>query len=216
MRRNARPTLSGILVFSDLPPHSAEPSLPQQLRRPLPSIHQEGPQRPQNHPAIQDRHFRPGPAGLQIPAGSARVLLRLERLPESSASRQSLEIEQNRPLGEGKAGRRGCGRGGLGGPPKRSRPPRAFRRGLLCARPGSLATPASGPLPAPPPPRTLPPHAADLWLGTRRSLVVPGRRSSAAYSRFPQAPGAHGFRSAGRGAGGNAGAEARSCHGDAR
>lgn len=61
------------------------------------------------------------------------------------------------------------------------------------------------------------PHAADLWLGTHRSLAVPGRRCAVAHSLFPQAPGAPGFRSAGRGAGvwGGAG-EAPSCHGDAR
>lgn len=152
----------------------------------------------------------------QVVRENRRIPPRLARLPEPSASRQSLEIEQNRSVGEGRAGRRGCGRRRLCGPPKCSRPPRPFRRGLLCARPGCRATPASRPLPAPPPPRTLPPRAADLWLGTRRSLLVPGRRSAAAYSRFPQAPGAHGFRSAGRGAGGNGGAEARSCHGDAR
>lgn len=67
-RGMCNPALGRIQVFSDLPPHSAVPSLPQQLGRPLPSIHQEG----RRGPATLDRHFRPGPAGLQIPVGGAR------------------------------------------------------------------------------------------------------------------------------------------------
>lgn len=54
------------------------------------------------------RHFRPRLSQLQVPAApaprSALSHLRPKRIPELSARRQGLEIEQNRLMGEGEGG----------------------------------------------------------------------------------------------------------------
>lgn len=136
-------------------------SSPQELRGPT-SSSQHSPRRAAEapeHPTAQDgapRDYKPQKAVRE----SHRIPPRLERLPEPSASRQSLAMEQNRPVGEGRAGRRGRGRRRLRGDPEvRSPPPPPppFRRGLLRARPrrrplpGRCAptrAPSSNPAPA--------------------------------------------------------------------
>lgn len=52
----------------------------------------------------------------QVVRENRRIPSRLERLPESSASRQSLEIEQNRPWGRGKQAGEAAGAGGSADP----------------------------------------------------------------------------------------------------
>lgn len=187
----------------------------------FPASTAKGRRGPRTPVSTQDGHFRPRPAGLQIPEGRAReprIPPRFKRLPERSASGQSLEIEQNRSVGEGRTYRRGRGRERLGGLPKRGRPPSPpFRRGLLRARPRRRTTP--GPRPPRPDPRPLlePCPRTPLTSVSGPTAASPSRADAApsltASSHKPPARTASGPQDGGRGWGAG---EAPSCHGDAR
>lgn len=173
------------------------------------------------------RHFRPRPAQLQVPAApaprSALSHLRPKRVPELSARRQGLEIEQNRLMGEGEGGGRrgqpgwrtlrGCRKSELAFRLPLSTPQLLGAETSACAprlqgaeegpcQVSSLA-PASDPQPqAQRPPRALSPTMAQTSVsGTSAASLSTADAETPLTSRFPEAPGADCFRSAGPGGG---------------
>lgn len=160
------------------------------------------------------RHFRPRPAQLQVPAApaprSALSHLRPKRVPELSARRQGLEIEQNRLMGEGEGGGRrgqpgwrtlrGCRKSELAFRLPLSTPQLLGAETSACAPrlqgargrslPGFFASScqrSAAPSPASPS-RPFPHSGANLRLRNLGSFAVHGRRRNTAHKPFPRSP----------------------------